>query len=217
MIVVEVRLFAMLRERAGRSRVQLSIPAGAPVSSVWASLGLGEEPPGLSYAVNRAYVGRDHPLAQGDEVALIPPVSGGSPEPYVELVDHTIDLGSLIARVAHPGAGAIATFQGTVRDSSHGKDVDRLEYEIYQEMALGELRRIAGAAAGRHDLLGIGIIHRGGRCEIGETTVAVACSAAHRAAALSACQETIDELKLSVPIWKKELYADGASWIGRGS
>jgi molybdopterin synthase catalytic subunit len=214
---IRVRLFAMLRERAGASTVEVELPAGATAGDVWSHLGLGAEPPGLAIAVNTAYADRSTPLTGGDEVALIPPVSGGAVAPYVALTDAVIDLGELVNRVADRGAGAIATFSGTVRDSSRDQDVERLEYEIYTEMAIAELTRIAAAVAERHGLLGIGIVHRGGRCEIGETTVAIACSAAHRPAALEACRETIDTLKQRVPIWKKEIYRDGASWIGQGS
>jgi molybdopterin synthase catalytic subunit len=123
----------------------------------------------------------------------------------------------VVALVHDPGAGAIATFSGTVRDVSRERDVERLEYEIYAEMALVELARIGRAVAERHALLGIAIVHRGGRCEIGETTVAIACSAPHRGQALDACRDTIEALKTSVPIWKREIYRDGAAWIGQGS
>jgi molybdopterin synthase catalytic subunit len=216
-IRVRVRLFAMLRERAGRSSVDVELADGATAGDVWASLGIGEEPPALGVAVNRAYADRSTALADGDEVAFIPPVSGGSVEPYVELTDDPIDLGAIVARVADSGAGAIATFSGTVRDHSRDRDVQRLEYEIYPEMALSELARIARDVAVRHELLAIAVVHRGGACEIGDTTVAIACSAPHRAQALEACRETIDALKQAVPIWKREVYRDGAAWIGQGS
>lgn len=217
MIRVRVRLFAMLRERAGRSSVDVELADGAIAGDVWASLGIGEEPPALGVAVNRAYADRSTRLADGDEVAFIPPVSGGAIEPYVALTDDPIDLGAVVSRVAHAGAGAIATFSGTVRDHSRERDVERLEYEIYAEMAISELTRIAREAAERHELLAIAVVHRGGPCEIGDTTVAIACSAPHRAQALEACRETIDALKQAVPIWKREVYRDGAAWIGQGS
>jgi molybdopterin synthase catalytic subunit/molybdopterin converting factor small subunit len=216
-IHVRVRLFAMLRELAGRSSVDVELADGATAGDVWAELGIGAEPPALGVAVNRAYADRSTPLADGDEVAFIPPVSGGAIEPYVALTDEEIDLAALVARVANAGAGAIATFSGTVRDHSRDRDVQRLEYEIYPEMALSELARIAREVAERHGLLAIAVVHRGGRCEIGETTVAIACSAAHRVQALDACRETIDTLKQAVPIWKREVYRDGAAWIGQGS
>jgi molybdopterin synthase catalytic subunit len=111
----------------------------------------------------------------------------------------------------------VATFTGTVREHSRGQDVVRLEYEAYPEMVLAELRRIAQEVADRHDLLGIAVAHRHGTLQIGDASVVIATSAAHRAAALAACQETIDVLKLRVPIWKKEHYDGGAVWIGQGS
>jgi molybdopterin synthase catalytic subunit len=216
-ISIRVRLFAMLRERAGSSSVEVQLPDGATAGDAWTALGIGPEPPGIAIAVNHGYADRATVLTEGDVIAFIPPVSGGEAEPYVALTDEPIDLADLVARVAHPGAGAIATFSGTVRDVSRERDVDRLEYEIYPELATRELHRIAIGAAERNELLAIAVVHRGGRCDIGETTVAIACSAAHRHQAITACQETIDQLKQSVPIWKKEFYLDGAQWIGQGS
>ena len=217
MIAIQVRLFAMLRERAGRAEVAIELPDGTTAGEVWSALAIGDEPAGLAVAINRAYADRTAVLHDGDEVAFIPPVSGGGDRPYVALTDAPIDLGDLVARVADHGAGAIATFSGTVRDHSRERDVERLEYEIFPEMAIAELTRIAAGVAERHGLIAIGVVHRGGPCAIGETTVAIACSAAHRDAALEACRETIDTLKQRVPIWKKEFYRDGATWIGQGS
>jgi MoaE-MoaD fusion protein len=213
---VTVRLFAMLRERAGTSRRELELPDGATAGDVWAALELGPEPEGLALAVNRAYADRAAALADGDEVALIPPVSGGG-EPYVELTLEPLDLPALVRRVEHPGAGAVATFTGTVRNASRGQDVVRLEYEAYPEMVVEELRRIAGEIAERHGLLGIAIAHRYGTLAIGDASVVIATSAAHRAAALAACSEAIDTLKERVPIWKKEHYEGGTTWVGQGS
>jgi MoaE-MoaD fusion protein len=213
---VTVRLFAMLRERAGTARRELELPEGATAGDVWAALDLGPEPEGLALAVNRSYADRAAALTDGDEVALIPPVSGGG-EPYVELTLEPLDLLALVRRVEHPAAGAVATFTGTVRNASRGQDVVRLEYEAYPEMVLEELRRIAGAVADRHELLGIAIAHRYGTLDIGDASVAIATSAPHRAAALAACSEAIDTLKQRVPIWKKEHYEGGTTWIGQGS
>jgi molybdopterin synthase catalytic subunit len=218
-IHVHVRLFASLRELAGRREQSLDLADGATVADVWPALRLGDAPAGLAHAVNRGYVDASAPLRDGDEVALIPPVSGGAEEvrPHVEVTAEPIDLATVAARVAHPGAGAVVTFSGVVRDSSRDRAVEHLDYEVFEEMALEELRRIARHVATRHSLLGIAVVHRSGRCEIGETTVVIACAAAHRAEALAACGETIDTLKAHVPIWKKEHYVDGAAWIGQGS
>jgi molybdopterin synthase catalytic subunit len=210
---VAVRLFAALRERAGAREAALELDEGASVDDVWPALGLGEEPAGLVYAVNRAYVERGTPLADGDEVALIPPVSGGA---FV-LSHDPLSLERAAAEVASDGAGAIATFVGTTRARSRGRDVIRLEYEAYEGMAEAEMARIASELRGRHDVIDVAIHHRVGPVEIGETSVVIAVSAAHRAAAFDACREAIDTLKQTVPLWKKELYVGGEEWIGQGS
>ena len=210
---VAVRLFAALRERAGTREAALELDEGASVDDVWPALGLGDEPAGLVYAVNRAYVERGTLLADGDEVALIPPVSGGA---FV-LSDAPLSLERAAAEVASDGAGAIATFMGTTRARSRGRDVIRLEYEAYEGMAEAEMERIASALRDRHDVIDVAIHHRVGPVEIGETSVVIAVSAAHRAAAFDACREAIDTLKQTVPLWKKELYVGGEEWIGQGS
>ena len=210
---VAVRLFAALRERAGAREAALELDEGASVDDVWPALGLGEEPAGLVYAVNRTYVERGTLLADGDEVALIPPVSGGA---FV-LSDEPLSLERAAAEVASDGAGAIATFVGTTRARSRGRDVIRLEYEAYEGMAEAEMERIAGVLRDRLDVIDVAIHHRVGPVEIGETSVVIAVSAAHRAAAFDACREAIDTLKQTVPLWKKELYVGGEEWVGQGS
>jgi MoaE-MoaD fusion protein len=213
---IHVRLFAALRERAGTSHIELELPEGAQVADVWRALELGgEEPSSLAFALNRAYADREDPLHDGDEVALIPPVSGGGG--LAELTVEPIDLGRLIARVADPGAGAIATFLGTVRNVARGRDVLWLDYEAFDEMAVLELERVAVRVTEENGCIRTAIAHRTGRLEVGEASVAVAVSAAHRAAALTACQQAIDTLKQTVPIWKKERYADGEEWVSQGS
>ena len=208
-----MKLFAALREQAGVRERELELADGARVDDVWAALDLGAEPRGLVYAVNRTYVERGAPLSDGDEVALIPPVSGGD----FLLSESPLSLDRVVAEVATDDAGAIATFVGTTRARSRGRDVVRLEYEAYEGMAEAEMERIADALRERHDLLGVAIHHRVGPVEIGETSVVIAVSAAHRAAALDACREAIDTLKQTVPLWKKELYVGGEEWIGQGS
>jgi molybdopterin converting factor subunit 1 len=210
---VTVKLFAGLRERAGSAERQIELPDGAAVEDVWAALELDEEPRGLLYAVNKQYADRDRVLADGDEVALIPPVSGGS----FRLAEGPIDLGAVIAEVADERAGAVATFQGTVRSRSRGREVIALEYEAYEGMAENVIAEIVEEAKARYDLCAVAVTHRLGRVEIGETSVAIAVSAPHRQDALAACRDIIDELKERVPLWKKELYEGGEEWIGRGS
>ena len=208
-----VRFFAALRELAGQRERELELADGARVDDVWPALGLGDEPRGLVYAVNRAYAERGAPLADGDEVALIPPVSGGD----FLLSEAPLSLERVVAEVASDDAGAVATFVGTTRARSRGREVVRLEYEAYEGMAESEMARIAAELRERHDVIAVAIHHRVGRVEIGETSVVIAVSAAHRAAALEACREAIDTLKETVPLWKKELYVGGEEWIGRGS
>jgi MoaE-MoaD fusion protein len=214
---VTVRLFAALRERAGSGRRELDLPPGATAGDVFAALGIGAEPPGLAYAVNQEYSERSAALKDGDEVALIPPVSGGESQPLVLLGPEPIDLNRLIAHVSGPDAGAIATFTGTVRESARERDVLDLEYEAYPGMAEQEIARIARAVVAEHGCLRSAIWHRTGVVAVGEASVGIAISSAHRAAAFAACKQAIDTLKVTVPIWKKERYADGEVWIGQGA
>ena len=208
---VTVRLFAGLRELAGRSSLELDNVAS--VADVWPRLGLGDEPPGLLYAVNREYAPREHALADGDEVALIPPVSGGS----FRLMPEPLDIAAVLRDVESPDAGAVASFVGTVRRRSRDRDVLHLDYEAYEEMAEEMLARLGAELTERHDLTAVAIHHRLGRVEIGEPSVVIAASAPHRAAALDACREAIETLKTSIPLWKKEVYSGGEEWIGQGS
>jgi molybdopterin synthase catalytic subunit/molybdopterin converting factor small subunit len=208
---VTVRLFAALRERAGWSERQLD--GVERVGDVWPALALGEEPAGLLYAVNREYADPDRALANGDEVALIPPVSGGA----FRVTADPLSLDAAVAEVGAERAGAIATFSGTVRKSSRGREVTHLEYEAFTEMAEDVMAGLATVLKQRYDLHEIAIHHRIGRVEIGEPSVVIAVSAPHRHDALAACRDAIDELKETVPLWKKEVYEGGEEWIGRGS
>jgi molybdopterin synthase catalytic subunit len=212
-VKVAVKLFAAVREQAGGRERQLELADGSSVDDVWPALGLGEEPAGIVYAVNRSYVSRGAPLSDGDEVAVIPPVSGGA----FRLSAEPLSVEQVNTEVASDDAGAIATFVGTTRARSRGRDVIRLEYEAYEEMAEAEMARIASELKARHDVLDVAIHHRVGPVEIGETSVVIAVSAPHRAAAFEACREAIDTLKQTVPLWKKELYVGGEEWIGQGS
>jgi molybdopterin synthase catalytic subunit/molybdopterin converting factor small subunit len=210
-VAITVRLFAGLRERAGWSERELDGPAR--VADVWPALGLGDEPPGLLYAVNKVYAERDLELADGDEVALIPPVSGGA----FLVSGEPLDLSRAVAEVADDRAGAIATFVGTTRAESRGRTVQHLEYEAYEGMAEEVMQRLADDLESKYDLCSVAIHHRTGRVEIGEPSVVIAVSAPHRHDALAACKEAIDTLKETVPLWKKEVYEGGEEWIGRGS
>jgi molybdopterin synthase catalytic subunit len=207
---VTVRLFAGLRERAGWSRREIE---AATVADVWPALELGDEPDGLLYAVNKEYASRERPLADGDEVALIPPVSGGA----FLLSDEPLSLNQVVDEVRDDDAGAIATFTGTTRKSSRGRTVVRLEYEAYEGMAETTMEGIAQELRTRYNVTNVAIHHRTGTVGVGETSVVIAVSAPHRADALAACRDAIDALKERVPLWKKEIYEGGEEWIGRGS
>jgi len=213
-VQVTVKLFAGLRERAGYGERKLELPDGSELGDVWPALGLGGgEPVGLLYALNREYAPRESKLEENDEVALIPPVSGGAFRLSIE----PLDLAEVVAEVADDRAGGIATFLGTTRVESRGRTVVHLQYEGYEGMAEQVMADIATELRARYDLVEIAMHHRIGRVGIGETSVAIAVSAAHRHDALCACHEAIDALKQLVPLWKKEVYEGGEEWIGRGS
>jgi molybdopterin synthase catalytic subunit/molybdopterin converting factor small subunit len=209
--VIRVRVFAGLRERAGWSEKELE--GVKRVADVWPALDLGDEPPGLLYAVNRSYAEPDQELVDGDEVALIPPVSGGA----FLLSKDPLSLDAAVREVADERAGAIATFVGTTRVDSRGRTVQHLDYEAYPGMAEEVMERIAQDLESKYELCEVAIHHRVGRVGIGETSVVIAVSAPHRQDALAACKEAIDTLKETVPLWKKEVYEGGQEWIGRGS
>ena len=208
---VTVRLFAGLREHAGWS--ERDVDGVVRVADVWGALDLGTEPPGLLYAVNKAYVERDGELADGDEVALIPPVSGGS----FRLSEEPLSLEAVVEEAASEEAGAVATFIGTTRIHSRGRTVTHLDYEAYEGMAEQVMAEIAEELKARYEVCEVAIHHRIGRVGIGDRSVVIAVSAAHRQDALAACKDAIDTLKERVPLWKKEVYLGGEEWIGRGS
>src|SRR5256885_7862368 len=204
-MTVHVRLFAGLRERAGWARREID---ARTVADVWPALGLGEEPEGLLYAVNREYAERDRELRDGDEVALIPPVSGGA----FRVTEEPLSLDAVAAEVADERAGAVTTFTGTVRRQSRGREVERLEYEAYAEMAEEVMAKLAADLQSRHELCAVAIHHRVGRLEIGEASVVVAVSAPHRQAAPAARKGAVDTLKETGPPWKKEVHGGGQGW-----
>jgi molybdopterin synthase catalytic subunit len=229
-VKVNVRLFAALRERAGSGSVDVDLVEGATVGDVFSLLGLGDEPPGLLYAVNRSFADRGERVSDGDEIAVIPPVSGGAdrpsgfdrpsgsePQSRFRLCDEPLSFEAAVEQVRSAEAGGIATFVGTTRARSRGREVLYLEYEAYEGMAEQVMADLADELTRRHELCKVAIHHRVGRVDIGDTSVVIAVSAPHRAAALAACREAIDELKVSVPLWKKETYVGGEEWIGQGS
>jgi len=217
-MTVTVRLFAMLRERAGRDAIELELADGARVADALEALrdgtALGEalERMPVRAAVNREYVGSDTPLAEGDELALIPPVSGGGdgarPEPgiHVRIASEPLSPEAVSRAVSHPRAGAIVTFQGTTRD------VDRLEYEAYTKMAQERIAVILRDCLESHELEAAAAEHRVGSVPLGEPSVVVAVSAAHREEAFAGAREAIDRIKAEAPIWKREVEGESRRW-----
>lgn len=212
---ITIRAFASYREAIGSPRLQLEFPDGATPVQIWEELResypkLQAFPRPSGFAVNEEYVSSEAKLRAGDELVLIPPVSGG----MIALVDQPIDVNALLAEVKHPQAGAVVLFLGTVRDTNQGRHVEHLEYEAYQKMALREMERVVTEVQQRWPVLGIGIVHRLGHLEVGEISVAIAVSAGHRKEAFEAGRFAIDTLKQTVPIWKKEVWEGGAVWVG---
>ncbi len=206
-VEVTVRLFAILRERAGAGEMVLELPEGARVRDALERLGGLAEGLPLVMAVNREYAGEDRTLDPGDELALIPPVSGGGPEPHARVVEEPLSLDALVERVRDPRAGAVVTFQGVTRE------VERLEYEAYAEMATETLAAIAAQAIERHGLCAAAVEHRVGEVPLSEPSVAVAVSAPHRGGAFAGAREIIDRVKAQAPIWKKEVEGGEARWV----
>ena len=210
---VTVRLFAILRDRAGAGEVHLELADGARADDALAAMSelVGEVP--VMLAINRRYARGSDPLSEGDELALIPPVSGGERESdpddlvSVTLTDRPLSSDSLLAVVRDPRAGAVVLFAGVTRE------VERLEYEAYAEMAVERMDAIARTAHARHDLCRVAVAHRTGSVPLSEPSVLVAASAPHRGEAFAGAREIIDAVKAQAPIWKREIGAAGGSWV----
>jgi MoaE-MoaD fusion protein len=216
---VHILVFGVLKDLIPESSAPLELPDGARVrdlldhhrksfaerDALWRS---------LAVAVNREYVSADHALRDGDEVALLPPVSGGAAEsgPRVSIVRQRIDAHATVTSLERPEDGALLVFDGMVRNNSRGRRTLYLIYEAYEEMALDQMRTLAAKAMADFPIRDVAIVHRLGRLEVGETSVLIAVASAHRAAAFDACRWLIDTLKKTVPIWKKEHFEDGAVW-----
>jgi len=216
---VQVRLFARYREAAGRDRVELDLPEGGTVEAAWEAVtsrfpSLSAYRPFTLFAVGNDYVGPERSLRPGEELCLFPPVSGGSDD-LVDLVAAPLSEKALVAAVEDPGAGAVVLFSGVVRDQTGGRRVKFLEYEAHAPMAVAKMREIAAAARQRYPgIRRLALVHRVGRLEIGESSVLIAVSTAHRGEGFDACRFAIDTLKETVPIWKKEYFEDGEVWVG---
>lgn len=239
-IAVKVLFFGAARDAVGSDEVEFVLGRGQTASSAFAQL-LEQYPDlnrfgrSLLFAVNQEYARADHEVRDGDELAVFPPVSGGAAaekdkleettgtaavssastfaNDFFELTTLPIDVGAVARRVVLPECGATVTLDGYAREWTKGRRTRYLVYEAYAPMAQRELERLAGEAHRRFEIAHIGIVHRTGRLEIGETSVVIAVSAPHRRAAFEAGEWAIRELKRTVPIWKKEIFADGEVWV----
>ncbi|MGN6664939.1 MAG: molybdenum cofactor biosynthesis protein MoaE [Solirubrobacterales bacterium] len=213
-MLLQVRLFAVLRERAGRDSLEIEVPEGATVATALRALAETSEPLGealaampVVMAVNRAYAGEEETLSAGDELALIPPVSGGAGTPHVRVGPEPLSADRLAKTVATSHTGAIVTFQGTTRD------VERLDYEAYEPMASERIESILTDVRARHEVEALAAEHRTGSVPRGEPSVVVAVAAAHRAPAFAAAREAIDRIKAEAPIWKREVEGERGKWV----
>jgi molybdopterin synthase catalytic subunit len=234
---VRVLFFGMVKDLAGKASDWLDLAEGASIRDVLAHYELRIPElknllPSLAVAVNQQYASADTRLREGDEVALLPPVSGGSsdaagrtlpgqPEPalseskgqrYALIVRESIDLQRTLAKLKRGDDGASLVFEGVVRNQTRGRRTLYLDYEAYEEMALQQMESLGVQALQQFQVRDVALVHRLGRLEIGETSVVIAVASAHRAAAFEACRWLIDTLKRTVPIWKKEYFEDGAVW-----
>jgi len=219
---ISVLYFAVFRERIGRDGEPLELPAGASVADAIAELATRHASIGalrgkFRVAVNHDFADDTHVLAEGDELALIPPVAGGAfGGHHVVLTDQTLSLDRCLAAVRGPGMGGIVTFTGMVRVHSRGTTIDHLEYEAYAPMATKVMRELCEQIEREIAGVRLAVEHRTGRLDIGDVAVVIAAAAPHRAEAFAACRAMIDRLKDRVPIWKKEVGTDGAEWVGIG-
>jgi molybdopterin synthase catalytic subunit len=222
LINVRVLFFGAARDAAGAGAAELSL--AAPITAGAARKAIVERYPALEkfgasllFAVNQEYADAAQLIQSGDELAVFPPVSGGAddvhPNDFFELTEEPLDVGAVARRVVLPECGATVTLDGYVREWTKGRRTLYLVYEAYAPMALSEMRKLGQLAREQFDIASMGIAHRVGRLEIGETSVVISVAAPHRRAAFAACEWAIKELKRAVPIWKKEFYEDGEMWV----
>ena len=222
-VSIRVLFFGAARDVVDATQLDLSLDSPATVSSAFQNLVNRFAPlerfgRSLLFAVNQEYATPETLLKENDELAVFPPVSGGScdyrcPYDFFELTTEPIDVGRVARRVVLPECGATVTLDGYAREWTKGKRTLYLVYEAYDAMALTEMQRLGAEAHKQFEIAHLGIVHRTGRLEIGETSVVIAASAPHRKAAFEACEWAIKELKRTVPIWKKEVYEDGEEWV----
>jgi molybdopterin synthase catalytic subunit len=218
---VRVLFFGILKDLAGRASDTLELPEGSTVNDLLKHYDaripqLKDSLSSTAVAVNQEYAAATTKLKYDDEVALLPPVSGGSDEreseSHASIVRNPIDTSGILANIKRGEDGAAAVFEGIVRNQTRGRKTLYLDYEAYEEMALQQMERLAEQALKEFQIRDVALVHRLGRLEIGETSVLIVIASAHRAAAFDACRWLIDTLKKTVPIWKKEFFEDGAVW-----
>jgi len=216
---VRILPFGVLKDSLGADPFALDLPGGATVADLLARLGVQSpalESLGIAVSVNAEYAERNHVLRDDDEVGLLPPVSGGAAAGYdvnvVRLTREVIDAESLVRAAKQGEDGAVVVFDGIVRNNSRGRQTLFLDYEAYEEMAMKQMRELAGDAVKKFGVRHVSITHRLGRLQVGETSVLIIVASAHRAQAYEASRWLIDTLKKTVPIWKKETFVDGAVW-----
>ena len=217
-VKIRVLFFGAARDVVDQNPMELSLEAPATVSSAFQKLvekfaQLERFGRSLLFAVNQEYATPDTLLNENDELAIFPPVSGGDSHDFFELTTEPIDVGEVSRRVVLPECGATVTLDGYAREWTKGKRTLYLVYEAYDQMALTEMQRLGVEAHKQFEIAHLGIVHRTGRLEIGETSVVIAASAPHRQAAFQACEWAIKELKRTVPIWKKEVFENGEVWV----
>lgn len=219
MIEITVVYMGGSRSQSGCERESLKLAGGATVAQAAEQVvqrhpALSPYLPSVRWAKNYEFAAADDTLQDGDELALLPPVAGGTPR--TRLTTEPIDAGALVHELSLPSVGATVLFVGTVRNHSRNQAVTRLEYEAYGPMAERQLERIAADCCQDHGGVELAIVHRFGRLEVGEVSVAIAAAAPHRDAAFAACRQAIERIKEDVPIWKREIAADGDAWVGWG-
>ena len=216
-VQVRVLFFGMLKDLVGQTSESLSLPEGSTLGDLLSQYEsriprLKDFLPSIACSVNREYASPEVILRADDEIGLLPPVSGGSAKQHAAIVHEKIDSQSVTERLKQPQDGAAVIFEGVVRNHTRGRPTLYLDYETYEEMALERMESLAKQSMVQFQIRDVALVHRLGRLEIGETSVLIVVVAAHRAAAFEACRWLIDTLKRTVPIWKKEYFADGAVW-----
>jgi len=218
MIKITALLFGQAREAVGAGQLEIEVAPPATVAVAFAALvarhpKLAPMERSLLFAINEEYAGREQALNDGDQLAVLPPVSGGADEDVIEITREPIDIAGLRARLLAGESGAVVIFDGVARDNTKGRRTRFLEYEGYEAMALKTMAQIAGEAREKWPINRVGIIHRLGHIDISESSVVIVVTSAHRRVAFEACQYAIDRLKKIVPIWKKEYFEDGEVWV----